>query len=252
MVCNELYLRRLAICLCAIAFCGVFGASPSPAGGVDVELPRLAPLVKRISPSVVSIVSTKPADNNPRLVDPGGGFPDAPLAQNVYGSGVILDAALGLVVTANHVIDSAEAIRVVLVNGSRMDAKVVVTSLRDDLAILKITASGLAEVELGDSNGLEVGDFVLAIGNPLGLGQSTTFGIVSAMHRSVPGIEDQDLVATDALIDQGSSGGALIDAHGNLIGVSVARLGRSDAGGFGFAVPANTVRALLDQARLRA
>ena len=244
------HLRKLATCLCAVVFCAMLGGSPSPAGGVGAELSTLAPLVKRISPSVVSITSTKRVDDSPRPVDPSEGFPDAPLARNVVGSGVILDAAIGLVVTANHVIDDAETISVALANRSCMNASVVAASPRDDLAILRIAAPELTEISLGDSNNVEVGDFVLAVGNPLGLGQSTTFGIVSALHRSVPGIENKDLVATDALIDQGSSGGALINAHGELIAVNVARLGRSDAGGFGFAVPANAIRALLERARL--
>jgi S1-C subfamily serine protease len=235
--------------LCAIVVCAVLGASSSRGGGVQAEFPTLAPLIKRISPAIVSILSTKHTDHNPQPVDPIGGFPDAPIAETMLGSGVVLDAALGLVVTADHVVHGAETITVVLTRSSRVDARVVATSTHDDLAILKIAASGLTEIALADSSNIEVGDFVLAIGNPLGLGQSTTFGIVSALHRSVPGIENEDLLSTDALIDQGSSGGALIDAHGDLIGISVARRGRSDAGGFGFAVPANAVRPLLDQAR---
>src|SRR6201995_2102278 len=107
MVCVGLHLRKLAMSLCAIGFCAVLGACPLPAGSVEAGLPTLAPLVKRISPSVVSLVSTKHADDSPRPVDPIEGFPDAPLARNMLGSGVILDAALGLIVTANHVIDNA-------------------------------------------------------------------------------------------------------------------------------------------------
>jgi S1-C subfamily serine protease len=248
---SRLHLRKCGVWLCAIVFCAVIGACPSRAGGVQAEVPTLAPLVKRISPSVVSIVSTKHADHDPQPVDPLGGFPDAPLVQNVLGSGVVPDAALGLVVTANHVIDDAETISVILINGSRVDGRIVATSARDDLAILRVSAPGLTEIALADSNDIEVGDFVLAVGNSFGLGQSTTLGIVSALHRSVPGIENDDLVATDALVDQGSSGGAPIDAQGELIGISVARIGRSDAGGFGFAVPANAVRALLKQTRLK-
>jgi S1-C subfamily serine protease len=252
---NRLHPRKCAVeCavwFCAMLLCAVVGACPSRAGGVQAEFPTLAPLIKRISPAVVSILSTKHADHNPQPVDPIAGFPDPPLAESMLGSGVILDAALGLVVTADHVVHDAETVTVVLTKNSRVDARIVAASTRDDLAVLKIAAPGLAEIALADSNNVEVGDFVLAIGNPLGLGQSTTFGIVSALHRSVPSIENEDLLSTDALIDQGSSGGALIDARGDLIGISVARHSRSDAGGFGFAVPANAVRALLDQARLK-
>jgi S1-C subfamily serine protease len=129
-----------------------------------------------------------------------------------------------------------------------VEARLVVASRYDDLAILRIAPSGLAGVALADS-GVEVGDFVLTIGNPLGLGQSATFGIVSALHRACPGIENKDLILTDALIDRGDSGGALINMRGELVGINVARIGHSDTGSFGFAVPANAIRGLLARAR---
>jgi S1-C subfamily serine protease len=243
--------RELVVSLCAIVLCALQWTYSAWAGSAGAELRTLAPLVKHILPSVVSVMSTRHVADSPRLVDPGEGFPEAPLSQsiNVAGSGVVLDAALGLVVTTIHVIDHAEAITVALADGLRVNAKVVTASPRDDLAILRIFAPGLTEAALSEPNKVEAGDFVLAVGNPLGLGQITTFGIIGALHAAVPGIENTDLVATDAVIDQGSSGGALINARGELVGVIVAQLGHS--GGFGFAVSVNAVRALLDRARLR-
>lgn len=250
MTCKRFRLHRLVACF-AIILCAMPGVYPARAGSAEAGLPTLAPLVKRISPSVVSVTAAKHVIESPVIVDPKGGFPDAPLPRSINetASAVVLDAGLGLLVTANHVICDAETITVAFADGSRMNAALVATSPHDDLAIIRITARGLTAIALGEADNVEVGDFVLDFGNPLGLGQSTSFGIVSALHRTVPGIENKDLVAFDALIDEGSSGGALIDARGELVGINVARLGHSNGGGLGFAVPANAIHALLDQAR---
>ena len=119
------------------------------------------------------------------------------------------------------------------------------TSPEDDLAVLRIPLRGITAVALATGQGPEVGDFVLAIGYPLGLGQSTTFGIVSGLHRSCPGIANADLIQTDASLDQGNSGGALLDIEGELVGINVARIGGANGRGFGFAVPIEAIRTLL-------
>lgn len=247
---------KLAMRVCALVVWALLAADPAYSeerrgNNPEVGLPTLAPLIKRVSPAVVSIASTKHVAGDRQTIAPGEGFPDAPLPQdlNVGGSGVVVDANLGLIVTANHVIEDAETTTVALSDGLRVDARLLATSRNDDLAILRVAASGLTELALSDPNSLEVGDFVVAFGNPLGLGQSTTFGIVSALHRSCPGIKNADLIVIDALIDRGNSGGALINTRGELVGINVARLHHSSAAGFGFAVPASAVRALLARVR---
>jgi S1-C subfamily serine protease len=255
MACRISYLYRAALSLHVTLFCilPAFAAQGEERSShLEVALPMLAPLVKRTLPSVVSVASTKHVPNHAHIVDPAAGFPDAPIPRNIteVGSGMILDGDLGLVVTANHVIDEAERITLSLANGARVEARLVAASRHDDLAILRIAASGLTAVAIADSR-FEVGDFVLAIGNALELGQSVTLGIISALHRTCPGIENMDLIVTDALIDRGSSGGPLINMQGELVGINVARVGHSEVGGFGFAVPANAIRGLLARALLQ-
>ena len=242
---------------CAILLAAVLATQPvhseqGPGHRPELSLPTLAPLIKRISPAVVAVAGTRQVPADQGLVGPGVGFPDAPLprVEEVSGSGVIVDAGIGLVITANHVIENAETIAVTLSDGRRVGAIVLAASEDDDLAVLRIAAGGLTGVSLGDASALEVGDFVLAIGSPLGLGQSATFGIVSALHRSSPGIKNAELIQIDASIDQGSSGGALINIRGELVGINVARVGRANGSGFGFAVPADAIRSLLASIRL--
>lgn len=216
-----------------------------------ISLPTLAPLVKRVLPSIVTVrAATRLPDTGP-MVDPGMGFPDAPAPEyvDVVGSGTIVDAELGLIVTGHHVVENAEAISVSLYDGRQLIAATLTTSREDDLALLKIAPGGLTSLSLGDANDLEIGDFLLLIGNPLGQGQSTTFGIVSALHRSSPGIKNSDLIATDALVERGDSGGPLINVRGEVVGISIAHSNSSESGGFGFAVPANAVRELLARTR---
>ena len=210
------------------------------------ELPSLAPLVKRVAPAVVAVTSSRRPPGW-FSIDPGAGFPDAPLPQDlqVAGAGVIVNADLGLVLTSNHVIDNAEAISVTLADGRHFDATSVAHSDHDDLAVLRITPSQLTAVGFGDAKGVEVGDFVLALGNPLGGGLTTTFGIVSALHRTCPGVENSDLIVTDALIERGNSGGPLLNLRGELIGIMVARAGGSDGSGSGFAIPLDAIQDLL-------
>lgn len=209
----------------------------------------LAPLVKRISQSAVSIkVVTHRA---PTVVDPTG-FPDGPLelAQNVGGAGVVADADFGLIVTCHHVVMGADAITVGLFDGRQLRAAVAAVDEESDLALLRVQASGLIDVPLDRPEKLEAGDFVLAIGDPLGLGHTVTFGIVSALHRSWPGLDYPDLIQTDVLLDRGSSGGPLFNLRGELVGIIAARVGETaNERSFGFAVPAKAVGKLLLRSR---
>jgi S1-C subfamily serine protease len=198
----------------------------------------LSPLVKRVSPAVVRIRGWG-VPSEPRIFDPEAGFPDPPTPREWQGAGVIVDALGGLIVTANHVVANATVVKVLLQDGRAQDAAVLVRSERDDVALLRIEAGDLRALALENSGALDVGEPVLAIGNPQDWGQSVTFGIVSALHRSCPGIANNELIQSDVRVSQGSSGGALVNLKGRLIGVIVAR--RS---GFAFAVPVDAVRRL--------
>jgi serine protease Do len=214
--------RKVLARSCAILLLTCLAAAPARSGespdiGSEISLPTLAPLVKRISPAVVAVAGIKRPSRDSGIVDPSGGFPDAPLPQALIekGAGVIVDANVGLVVTCNHVVENSQTITVTLLDGRRLNAAVLTTSGGDDLAVLKIASGGLISLPLDDTSGLEIGDFVLAIGNPLGLGQTTTFGIVREIGST-------DLIATDALIQQGNSGGPLLNLRGELVGINVA------------------------------
>ncbi|MGE5156887.1 MAG: S1C family serine protease [Gemmatimonas sp.] len=241
--------------VCAILVWALLGApvhgEQSVARHAAAALPSLAPVVARVLPAVVAVTSTRRAPEAEVTVNPATGFPDPPLLQaiSVAGSGVIVNADLGLIVTGNHVVEGAADVTVTLSDGRRLDAIVAAADKVDDLAVLRIAASGLVSVPLGDADSLQIGDFVLAIGHPLGGGRSATFGIVSALHGSCPGIGSTDLIVTDALLERGNSGGPLINVRGELVGINVARNGRPDAPGFGFAVPVDAVRALVLRAQ---
>jgi len=226
------------------------------------EEPTLAPLLQRVTPAVVNISVTGPQDEsrNPLLEDP---FfrrffegPDAPLGpQNVprqsIGSGVIIDGDEGLVVTNHHVIQGADSIIVTLSDRREYSAALVGSDAGTDIALLRVMADGahFAEVPIGDSGAVAVGDYVVAIGNPFGLGQTATAGIVSAMGRSGVNIESyEDFIQTDASINPGNSGGALVDINGELLGVNTAILSGTGGNiGIGFAIPSNMVRKVVDQ-----
>ena len=209
----------------------------------------LAPLLREVTPAVVniSVMSQRPTAPNPLLDDPFFRrffeLPDQPrsVPQQSAGSGVIIDAQQGYVLTNHHVIADADEIRVTLADRRRFDAELIGSDDQTDIALLKIDADDLTALEIGDSDRLEVGDFVIAIGNPFGLGQTVTSGIVSALGRSGLGIEGlEDFIQTDASINPGNSGGALIDLDGKLVGINTAIV--SPAGGnvgIGFAVPVN-------------
>ncbi len=218
-------------------------------------LPTLAPLIAQVTPAVVniSIKSRSPAEDNPLLRDPFFrrffNMPDRPPQEMAAGSGVIVDARQGLVITNHHVIKNAAQVIVTLKDRRQLPATIVGADPATDIAVLKIDAPNLTAMKLGDSDQLNVGDFVVAIGNPFGLGQTVTSGIVSALGRSGLNIEGyEDFIQTDASINPGNSGGALINLRGELIGINTAIIGPSGASvGIGFAVPVNMARGVMTQ-----
>src|SRR5215475_3047470 len=221
-----------------------------------------APIVRRAAPAVVNVYAAKTvAVRNPLFDDPifrrffgGPGAPGGPgdQVQRSLGSGVLVDAA-GLVVTNNHVIEGADQVRVSLADKREFEAEMVLKDSRSDLAVLRIKAQNerFPALEFADSDALEVGDVVLAIGNPFSVGQTVTHGIVSALARTEVGITDyQFFIQTDAAINPGNSGGALVDLAGRVVGINTAIFSRSGGSqGIGFAIPANMVKVVVASAR---
>jgi len=218
-----------------------------------------APIVQRVQPAVVNVYAAKVVQNrNPLLDDPifrrffgvPGQQPEQ--MQRSLGSGVIVDAA-GLVVTNNHVIEGADQVKVSLADKREFEAEIVLKDSRSDLAVLKIkdARERFPTLEFANSDELLVGDVVLAIGNPFGVGQTVTHGIVSALARTQVGITDyQFFIQTDAAINPGNSGGALVDMNGRLAGINTAIFSRSGGSqGIGFAIPANMVRVVVASAK---
>ena len=220
-------------------------------------VPTLAPLLQKVTPAVVniSVATMVPQRHNPLFRDPFFrrffDMPeDAPARpQQSAGSGVIVDAARGYVLSNHHVIARAESVMVTLKDNRRFEAEVLGSDPGTDIALLRIEADGLTALPIGDSDALEVGDFVIAIGNPFGLGQTVTSGIVSALGRSGINVEGyEDFIQTDASINPGNSGGALVNLHGELVGVNTAIIGPSGGNvGIGFAVPVNIATAVTQQ-----
>lgn len=214
-------------------------------------------VVKRATPSVVNVYAARVVENrHPLMDDPVfrrffGGRPQEQV-QRSLGSGVIVDPS-GLVMTNNHVIENMDQVKVSLADKREFEAEIVLKDARSDLAVLRLKDVGerFPAISFGDSDGLAVGDLVLAIGNPFGVGQTVTHGIVSAVARTQVGITDyQFFIQTDAAINPGNSGGALVDLSGRLIGVNTAIFSRSGGSqGIGFAIPANMVRVVLASAQ---
>ncbi|WP_245891955.1 MULTISPECIES: DegQ family serine endoprotease [Devosia] len=254
-------LRALAwACLAAMALIIVLPANAQgqPVSGIAGEqLPTLAPLLEQVTPAVVNIavVSEAPAATNPLYNDPFFrrffDLPQAPQARPRMsaGSGVIIDADKGHILTNHHVVADAREIIVTLKDGQRLEAELVGSDQATDIALLRVEAENLVAIKIGDSDRLKVGDYVLAIGNPFGLGQTVTSGIISALGRTGINSEGyEDFIQTDASINPGNSGGALITLDGRLAGGNTAIF--SPAGGnvgIGFAVPSNMAVAVMTQ-----
>ncbi len=223
-------------------------ALPALLRGGD-ELPTLAPMLERVTPAVVNIatVGRVRVEQNPLLQDPFFRFffdlPTIPQERRTQslGSGVIVDAKRGYIITNHHVIDKADQIRVGLRDGRQFDAELIGTDPDSDIAVIRIEADDLVAIPRGDSDRLRVGDFVVAIGNPFGLGQTVTSGIVSALGRTGLGIEGyEDFIQTDASINPGNSGGALVNLRGELVGINTAIIAPGGGNvGIGFAIPIN-------------
>jgi serine protease Do len=237
--------------------------NPNIAGSM-VPAAGFSSIVKMAGPSVVSITSTtvsKTAGIDRDTLSqmfrgfPGFELPDNPQLQNprsrsqvAAGSGVIMTSD-GYILTNSHVVDGASKVHVKLADKQEFDAKVIGTDSEADIAVIKVDASGLTPVIIGDSSKLEVGDLVLAIGNPFALGQTVTMGIVSALGRTGLGIENyENFIQTDAAVNPGNSGGALVNARGELVGINTAILSESGGNqGIGFAIPSNMARTLMNE-----
>lgn len=215
--------------------------------------PTLAPVIQEIGPAVVNIAtigSTKNGYEDPLFGDllpqnPNGGNGQP---AHAVGSGVIVDAQNGYIITNHHVIADADEIMVTLTDRRQFPATLIGSDAETDVAVLQIEADNLVEIQKGDSDRMDVGDFAIAIGNPFGLGQTVTMGIVSAVGRSGLGIEGyEDFIQTDASINPGNSGGALVSLSGDVIGINTAILGAQGNIGIGFAIPINMASAIMDQ-----
>lgn len=234
-----------------------------PAGRSGGLTTSFAPVVKKVSPSVVRVFTTTKS----KIVEsPEGFLPEDPFGwffgpnrrgrglyrempvprQQGVGSGVIVTAE-GYILTNNHVVDGADEVKVALQDGREFSAKVIGKDTKTDVAVLKVEGKDLPFIEMADSDRIEVGDLVLAIGNPFGIGQTVTMGMVSAKGRANMGLDYEDFIQTDAAINPGNSGGALVDGEGRLIGINTAILSRTGGNqGIGFAIPTNLAKYVMD------
>ena len=224
-------------------------------GSDDEKVPSLAPMLEEATPAVVSIAveGTQQASQQvPEMFRYFFGAPNEQVQERPFrglGSGVIIDAEKGYVVTNNHVVDNADNITVKLTDGREFEAKKLGSDPQSDIALLQIEGEDLRALPLSDSDDLRVGDFAIAIGNPFGLSQTVTSGIVSALGRSGLNIGGyEDFIQTDAAINRGNSGGALVNLKGELIGINTAIFGPGGGNvGIGFAIPSNMMKSLVDQ-----
>lgn len=281
-------MKKTTLAMSALALSLGLALSPLSASAAETgssaataqQMPSLAPMLEKVMPSVVSInVEGSTTVNTPRMprnfqqffgdnspfCQDGSPFQSSPFCQGgdgggngggqqqkfmALGSGVIIDAAKGYVVTNNHVVDNATSIKVQLSDGRKLDAKMVGKDPRSDIALIQIQdPKNLTAIKLADSDALRVGDYTVAIGNPFGLGETVTSGIVSALGRSGLNAENyENFIQTDAAINRGNSGGALVNLNGELIGINTALLA-PDGGniGIGFAIPSNMVKNLTAQ-----
>jgi serine protease DegQ len=259
---SRVALARSSCAAAAAALALVAVASTAAANGVVLDEQRgvmtLAPVIEKATPAVVNISVAR------RRLDGESGRPDGELFMRRFfglhgrhrerevmgaGSGVIVDAAQGHVITNHHVVANAERITVTIKDGRQLEAKLVDSDASADISLLKIEPNALTDLALGDSASLRVGDLVVAIGNPFGLGQSVTSGIVSAVGRAALNVgKPEGLIQTDAPINPGNSGGALINTKGELIGINTAILAPGPGNvGIGFAMPSNVVKAAVQE-----
>jgi Do/DeqQ family serine protease len=245
-----------ALCVLSVSAQHVFAQQrQAPTSAAQLEL-SFAPIVKRVAPAVVNVYAARiVANNNPFLADPFfrqffGGMPREQV-ERALGSGVIVDPT-GLIVTNYHVIEGASQVKVALADKREFEADIVLKDQRSDLAVLRVKGAKerFSTLQFADSDELQVGDLVLAIGDPFGVGQTVTHGIVSAVARTQVGISDyQFFIQTDAAINPGNSGGALVDMAGRLVGINSAIYSRSGGSqGIGFAIPSNMVRVVVASA----
>jgi serine protease Do/serine protease DegQ len=231
-----------------------FAALPNEINNQPIS--SLAPLVKQVSPAVVNIrvsqTVTRRSPYNDEMFRRFFGMPNNPgNSREVQsaGSGVIVDAINGYILTNHHVIEGAEKIQISLINGDTLDAEVIGSDPATDIALLKVDSKILIDIKIGDSDIVQVGDFVIAIGNPFGLSHTVTSGIVSALGRT--GISNngyEDFIQTDASINPGNSGGALVNMKGELVGINSAIISRSGGNvGIGFAVPSEIAQSIMQQ-----
>ena len=231
-------------------------AAALPTAVDGTPMPSLAPMLKRVLPAVVSVnTKQRVRVNSPFGDDPVlrrmFGIPQERIAQSL-GSGVIIDAARGLVLTNNHVVEDADEVSVMLADGRTLKAEFVGNDADTDIALMRIPAQNLTAIPVANSDRLQIGDFVVAVGNPFGVGQTVTSGIVSAVGRNnLPGAGFQNFIQTDASINPGNSGGALVNLNGELVGINTASFNPrgSAAGniGLGFAIPSNLASNIKDQ-----
>ncbi|WBA16048.1 MULTISPECIES: Do family serine endopeptidase [Salinivibrio] len=253
----------LAISVAALTLGAAFSPLPShaalPQAVSGQTMPSLAPMLEKVSPAVVSIAVEGNKVSKQRVPEAfrfffGPNMPSEQVQERPFrglGSGVIIDADKGYIVTNHHVIDDADQIRVQLQDGREYDARLIGSDEMSDIALLQLddAAKDLTAIKLANSDALRVGDFAVAIGNPFGLGQTVTSGIISALGRSGLNLENfENFIQTDAAINSGNSGGALVNLNGELIGINTAILGPNGGNvGIGFAIPANMAKSLVDQ-----
>lgn len=252
---NQL-LSALALCVgfALPASFSVYAAMPSQVPG-QAPLPTLAPMLEKVLPAVVSVKVEGTAQQSQRIPEElkkyfGEDGADQAQPFEGLGSGVVIDAAKGYVLTNNHVISEADKISVQMNDGREFEAKLIGGDDQSDIALLQLqNATNLTQIAVADSDKLRVGDFAVAVGNPFGLGQTATSGIISALGRSGLNLEGlENFIQTDASINRGNSGGALLNLHGELIGINTAILAPGGGSvGIGFAIPSNMARTLAQQ-----
>ena len=280
-------MKKTTLAMSALALSLGLALSPLSASAAETassatnaqQMPSLAPMLEKVMPSVVSInVEGSTTVNTPRMprnfqqffgdnspfCQDGSPFQSSPFCQGggqggqpdggqqqkfmALGSGVIIDAAKGYVVTNNHVVDNATTIKVQLSDGRKFDAKVVGKDPRSDIALIQIQdPKNLTAIKLADSDALRVGDYTVAIGNPFGLGETVTSGIVSALGRSGLNVENyENFIQTDAAINRGNSGGALVNLNGELIGINTAKVNANAVEGMGYAIPISDATSVIE------